>query len=176
MTGGGPSDRGRAGNRTRAPIALPLGRAGQSMPGPSARPRAWAKSGNARTRKVDPSLAAGRRTTRARRSRLPPAHASPPFTGWSGEAVTDSDALPGPSSATRSVRCAHERAPVGSRTRPPPRPTTLGGLPRAAGTAGPSGRRACTGRALRASGLSAPWGPAGPPGGRSPKVRVRDNP
>jgi hypothetical protein len=31
--------------------------------------------------------------TRERRSRIPPAHDSLPFTGWSGESVTDSDTL-----------------------------------------------------------------------------------
>jgi hypothetical protein len=88
------------------------------------------------------------RGTRARRSRLPPAHASLPFTG-SREAVTDSDA---PSSSPQPVgasdalmRGRKSRAGLGPR-RALPRPGVCLGqwaLPV------PSGRGECTGRARR---------------------------
>jgi hypothetical protein len=131
------------------PNSLPGGgRAGQSMPGPLARPLLRAKFGNARTRKVDLATMPGHRTNRARRSRLPPILASPHPTGWSGPCQA-------PFPVMRGVRFAHERAPVGSRSPAPAVPyhargTAPGGGPRLSPTPG----GVCTGRAHWASGLS----------------------
>ena len=96
----------------------------------------------------------------------PPAHASLPFTGWSGGPVSDSDATLGFLS-TRSNRDAYERAQAGRRIRPRSVLPRSGDVPRAVGPVGhrePAGgyRAGSAGKRLQGAVVL-----AGPPGGRS---------
>lgn len=149
---------GRAGrpDRPRDPIAR------------SARRRL--QSGNARTRKVGPRTPRAR-GTRARRSRLPPAHAASCPTGGPGEAVTESDAPPGPNPGPYGAPEALTRGQAPEAHGPGevlPRP---GECPGRRGRPGrQSTGRQCTGPIGRASGASAPRGLEGRTGDRSHRV------
>ena len=96
----------------------------------------------------------------------PPAHASLPFTGWSGGPVSDLDVTLGFPS-TWSNRYAYERAQAGCRFRPRSALPRSGDVPRAVGPAGhrvPAGgyRAGPAGKRLQGAVVL-----AGPPGDRS---------
>ena len=132
------------------------------------------KSRTARTRKVAPQAPAGRRPGQCAAgqtpsgSRQPALRVGPGKTGLERgrcQAGPEPRGLPGTLPGRAAAQGRHG---LGGRRRPWARPTTPGEPP----GGGPAGRswasRECTGRAGRASGLSAPWGPVDPPGEQVP--------
>lgn len=126
------------------------------------------KSRTARTRKVAPPDPAGRRTGQCAAGQTPSGSRQPAprvGPGKTGLKRGRRQAWPEPRGRPGTLP---GRAAAQGRQRLWARPTTLGEPPGGGPAGRPRASRGCTGRAGRASGLSAPWGPFDPPGEQVP--------